>query len=284
MNIRILPLSQMVPLSSAWMNEHKAIFLSIEAIAGVWPLIKKVHEEALQVRAATRKGATLARMQQELFFIDLRHDRAIHVIFYGIEAEIAWCYVETEPDLERAERLASLRQAILPDGIAWTQSSYLEESGNAERVISQLDDSARALLATVPIGRGTLLDVVNRWGTLAARLGDLQRRRSLVADAVEAAPNDYATRMNWIRVVNSILSLLELSTAPADAIKTIRQPLIDAVAAEQRREATRQRLSQDVAMEDETDAPGENDSTIDDQLVTSVEGSETPAAESPEDV
>ncbi|XYH95741.1 hypothetical protein ACMHYB_49425 [Sorangium sp. So ce1128] len=81
-------------------------------------------------------------------------------------------------------------------------------------------------------GKTTLLHTTQRWIKTGKELEAIEHRRDDLAAKEKTAPVTRATiaaaRSQWFRVVSAVLSNLELSDAPAEAIETIRGPVLKA--------------------------------------------------------
>ena len=124
---------------------------------------------------------------------------------------------------------------MFPRGLSIVNASLLAQSGNTVRIASLLANqpSMVAYLDTIPVqNAGTLLTLTQRWITAGQRLADLEHDKAALTAKVRTAPVTRAAmnrlRARWIRLVNQVLALLDLSDAPADAIEMIRGPVLAA--------------------------------------------------------
>ena len=227
MNLRSLNSATMAALSSAWVEEQKDLFLSVQEIAGLWPQIKDNYDDLMAIQEALRKQQAIKELNEEIAKTDRRYDAELRVIWYALEAHVEWAFARERVD--QAARLEKLRATLLPEGLSWVTRTYLEEAGNATRVVAQLQPAERALLESIPVGDGSLLDVLTRWSKEGALLADQVRRRDILLEADEKTPDDYETRLNWVRLVSAMMTLLDLTTAPQEVVAALKQPVVAAV-------------------------------------------------------
>jgi len=236
--LRHLNIDEMVSLTTVWTNHPpaKAVFLSIPEIAPLHLKVVGINAELLTLRSA--QGVTspaLDAVADKASEVDMIHDGLARAVSFGLEADRHYCLAHRRPQVRRAEMLEKIHNALFPSGLSIINASYLAEAGNAARVASLLEDepSIAQVLEEIPVrGDQTLLDLTRRWIAAGRKLGALEHKRDvLVARAVTTpvnAPNKVAVRGSWLRVVSQILANLELSNAPAEAIETIRGPVVRA--------------------------------------------------------
>jgi hypothetical protein len=238
MNSRLFVLSELLPLTGAWVGDQRGIFLSIQEIAGLMPQVEEKHQAGLRVQEVTAAAELSAELTQALLQTDILHDRAIRAVYFGLTANIEDLRSLEPPRDEEANQLEQLRDRLLPDRLDFVQRSYPEETGNAARMLEQLTPRMRELLRSIPMKQGTLLDSVLRWGALGARLGDLERQRSLVVTTPPDQPSEYEARLALAQVIDLVLTVLTMSKAPAASIAAIRNPVLEAIGAAERRAAS----------------------------------------------
>ncbi len=73
-----------------------------------------------------------------------------------------------------------------------------------------LTEEQRALLASIPVQGGTLLDCVNEWNQHAARLGELTNERDTPGRSAAEARISREARNRWIRTVRTMLDVIAL--------------------------------------------------------------------------
>jgi hypothetical protein len=226
---------EMVGISGPWGTDakRKAVFLSIPEIAALHPQIVKVTAELLVAQPAAAAGSeALKKIVEAETVVDAVHDPLARAVSSGLMADRDQSLAAEKPNLENARRAEELQAKLFPSGMSIVNASFLAESGNTARVAKLLDEEPEvaAFLKTIPVrGKGTLLDTAHRWIAAGTQLGKLERQRE-EQEAKEATQpvgkaGMNALRARWIRVVSQVLSNLELSEAPAEAIELIRGPV-----------------------------------------------------------
>ena len=227
---------EMIGLSGPWVGDAKrrTLFLSIPEIAPLHPKLVEIHAEL--VAAEPPSGAVSPAMQallDEEKAVDDVHDPLARAVAAGLEADRAHALAAEPPDLARAKQAEAVTAELFPDGMSIVNAAYVAESGNTARVASRLAESPMLapFLKSIPV-RGkatTLLDTADRWVDVGAKLGKLERKREELEAKEAVKPLDKravsAIRSRWIRLANAVLTSLELSDAPTEAIETIRGPL-----------------------------------------------------------
>ncbi|WP_234022902.1 hypothetical protein [Sorangium cellulosum] len=128
-----------------------------------------------------------------------------------------------------------MQPKLFPGGLNIIKASPTAEAGNTARIARLLDEepSIGEFLKGIPApGKTTLLHTAQRWIKAGKELEAIEHRRDELAAKEKAAPVTRATiaaaRGQWFRVVSAVLSNLELSDAPAEAVETIRGPVLKA--------------------------------------------------------
>lgn len=236
--LKHLMIEEMVALVSPWVEnaQRKRLFLSIPEIAGLHPKVVEAHESVLAVRPSkSGLSAAMIALNDELGRVDERHDHLARAVCWGIDAHRAHCLGADPPDRERAAACDQVQPKLFPSGLNIVKASPTAEAGNTARVARLLDEepSIAELLKGIPApGKTTLLHTTQRWIKTGKELGAIEHRRDELAAKEKTAPVTRATvaaaRSQWFRVVSAVLSNLELSDAPAEAIETIRGPVLKA--------------------------------------------------------
>ncbi|HSN98221.1 MAG TPA: hypothetical protein VLS89_07980 [Candidatus Nanopelagicales bacterium] len=217
-------------------TKRRATFLSIPEIAPLHAKVVQCHKAMLAVRPA--KAATSPELQAvvaEGSRVDKRHDHLARAIFSNLEGHEELCLGAEPSDTARAAACAEARKRLFPNGLQIVNVSPLAESGNATRIGKLLDEDPRLveLLKSIPsTSKATLFDTVQRWTKAGREVGKLDRDReeleAKLAAAPAAGPRFQEARGLWLRVISGVLSALELSDAPAEAIEAIRGPILRA--------------------------------------------------------
>ncbi|WP_437536260.1 hypothetical protein WME79_16055 [Sorangium sp. So ce726] len=236
--LKHLMIEEMVALVAPWIEDaqRKRLFLSIPEIAGLHDKVVEVHGAVLAVRPSkTGVSAGMTALNDELVKVDERHDHLAKAVSYGIDAHREHCLAEEPPDVGGAEACDRAQASLFPTGLAIIKASPTAESGNTARIALLLDEepATAAFLKAIPApGKTTLLHTVQRWIASGKELAAIEHRRDALAAKEKTAPVVNATilaaRNQWLRVVAAVLSNLEISSAPAEAIETIRGPILKA--------------------------------------------------------
>lgn len=236
--LKHLNIDEMVALIASWKNDakRKAVFIGIPEIAPLHPKITDLHTELLGAQpAAAAVSPALQKIIDAAIAADALHDPLARAISSGITADRDQCLAAEPPNQERAKLADEVQSKLFPGGMTIVNASLLAESGNTARVAQLLDDEPRiaVFLKTIPLrGKGTLLDTTHRWIAAGTTLGKLEVQRE-EQEAKEATTTlgkaaITALRARWMRLVSQVLSNLELSDAPAEAIEVIRGPVLKA--------------------------------------------------------
>jgi hypothetical protein len=232
--LKHLTVAEMAALGLAWVNKgtRRDTFLSIAEIAPLHPQVVEAHQAILAVQPADKTmSPDLRVLLQKGEVIDARHDHLVRASSLALELTRELCLAADPPDVDRAAVCDRVHGKLLPDGLAVINTSWLAEAGSAARLEKLLEEESdlRPFLKTISVpGKGTLLDVVGRWITAGHELSKVEHLREEMLQK-QAAPADRATiqaaRSRWTRLVSAILSNLELSSAKAEAIESIRGPV-----------------------------------------------------------
>lgn len=233
--LKHLTLEEMTGVIEKWVvdPDRKAIFLSIAEIAAIHPKAVRLHAELLAIRpVATAPSPAMRAVLAGSVKADGAHDVLARAVSAGIEADRAYSLAARPPQVERARQAESVHGKLFPSGLAIVNVSYLAESANTSRMAALLgnEPAIADYLEGVPVrDDGTLLDMTKRWIASGKKLGKLEREREVLEVAETPKPPGSASiaalRARWLRLVSQVLSNLELSDAPDDDIKLIRDPV-----------------------------------------------------------
>lgn len=233
--LRHLNNQEMLAITSTWSTnaDARATFLSIPEIAPFHPKAVKVNAELLAIQPAVDEAsAAMKKVVDTAAKVDVDHDALTRAVSAGIELERAYCLASKPPQLARAAQAEAIHAKLFPTGMAIVNASLLAESGNATRVAALLehDPSIAEFLQAIPLRDDrTVLDLCKRWIAAGKKLGKLEHERSVLAAKHTTKPVDLSTfsavRARWLRIVSQVLSALELSDAPDEAIEIIRGPV-----------------------------------------------------------
>ncbi|WP_437276641.1 hypothetical protein WME90_36120 [Sorangium sp. So ce375] len=238
--LKHLMIEEMVALVSPWVEnaQRKRLFLSIPEIAGLHPKAVAAHDAVLAVRPIKAgPSGEMNALNDELARVDERHDHLAKAVCWGIDAYREHCLGADPPDRERAATCDQVQPKLFPNGLTIIKASPTAEAGNTARVARLLDEEpsiGEFLKGISAPGKTTLLHTAQRWIKTGKELEAIEHRRDELAAKEKTAPVTKATiaaaRSQWFRVVSAVLSNLELSDAPIEAIETIRGPVLKASA------------------------------------------------------
>ncbi|WP_437935850.1 hypothetical protein [Sorangium sp. So ce341] len=236
--LKHLMIEEMVALVSPWVEnaQRKRLFLSIPEIAGLHPKVVDAYEAVIAVRPSKAgPSAQMSALNDELGRIDVRHDHLARAVCWGIDAHREHCLGADPPERERAAACDQVQAKLFPGGLNILKASPTAEAGNTARIARLLDEepSIGEFLKGIPApGKTTLLHTTQRWIKAGKELEAIEHRRDELAAKEKTAPVTKATiaaaRSQWFRAVSAVLANLELSDAPAEAIETIRGPVVKA--------------------------------------------------------
>ena len=151
----------------------------------------------------------------------------------GIEADRAYCLAAKPPPPRRVQEAEKVHAKLFPSGLSIVNASLLAEYGNTMRVAAQLEAEPAIVehVEAIPLHNGrTVLDLAKRWVASGKKLGKLEHRRSVLVAKQSTKPVDLRTLSvvgaRWLRLVSQVLSTLELSDAPEEAIEIVRGPVL----------------------------------------------------------
>jgi len=233
--LRHLNNQEMLAITSTWSTnpDAKETFLSIVDIAPFHSKVVKVNAELLAIQPASSElSPAMRELTAKAADVDEDHDAFTRAVATGIEADRAYCFAAKPRQLRRAEELAKAHAKLLPTGLSIINASLLAESGNTTRIAALLETEPAIadLLESIPVRDDrTVLDLTKRWIAAGKKLGKLEHQRSVLTAKEVTKPTNLATistvRGRWLRLVSQVLSVLELSDAPAEAIEIIRGPV-----------------------------------------------------------
>lgn len=234
--LRHLNNQEMLAITSMWSSnpEARETFVSISEIAPLHSKVVKINAELSVVQPATNElSPEMRELTAKATDVDEDHDVLTRAVSAAIEADRAYCLAVKPRQLRRAEQLESVHARLFPTGLSIVNASLLAESGNTARIAALLEaePGTTELLESITIRDDrTVLDLTKRWIAAGKKLGKLEHERSVLAAKQATKPASLATisaiRGRWLRLVSQVLSALELSDAPAEAIEIIRGPVL----------------------------------------------------------
>ena len=244
--LKHLNVEEMVALIEPWVDGARLqpTFLAIPEIAPLHGKVKQASEAVVAVRPKPLTSPELAALDVEAAVVDGRHDCFARGVSLTLDAHAELALAADPPDPVRASRCREVGAKLFPAGLTIVNASLLAESGNTARVARLLqkeEPTIATFLATIP-GHDkatTLLDTVEAWIATGARLAELEHARTalLAKNATKPAGSTtvHSARGQWFRVVSLVLSALEISDAPAEAVEAIRGPVLRASERAERR-------------------------------------------------
>lgn len=233
----------MITVTAAWVDpkRDRPILESLGLVRPLVPLVDQVHNDILvkQGIGMINLEAVLREIRDQQPTIDMVHDRKKRGVHMALTA-----YAELADDPKEAARFLSLRDRLMPGGRKETLRSYLDQSGDAERLRTRLDSDTWQTLASLATPVGTLAEQVRSWLDAADELGALTLRRMELEREVAQSDDTPAVEREavyaWIRVVRTVEANLELDPMTTDEIKArILGPLHHAEALADRRASSR---------------------------------------------
>jgi hypothetical protein len=196
---------------------------AVETLPLVSPLIpamELVHNGLLSrqhlIAAIERE---LAKVLDGISSFDKLHDRKKRGVYSCLTA-----LAELTDDPARAAAYLDLRDRLMPLGLMEVRRPYLEQVGDAQRLPARLDEASRALLASIATPEGPMQSEVDQWVEAALEIGRLDEHRAQLeaqrSTGQEASPGEaYAVRLSWMRVMRSVLDMLEIDPRATPEIK-----------------------------------------------------------------
>jgi hypothetical protein len=239
MVLKNLSAEVMVTLSARLLDPERdrPVVESLPLVSPLIPAIQMVHDGLLArqhlIAAIERE---LAKVLADMATSDKLHDRKKRGA-HGYLTALA----ELTDDPVRSAAYLDLRDRLMPLGLMELRRPYLEEVGDAQLLPSRLDNPSRALLASLTTPEGPLEGHVDQWIEAAREIGRLDERRARLeaerSTGQDASPGEaYAMKLSWIRVMRSVINMLELDSQATPEIKDrLLAPLRRAEAQAERR-------------------------------------------------
>lgn len=232
-SVRDLQIGEMINVSAAWIGPKKTTFLSIPEVGPLYGRVETVHTALVAARDSNSASAALRALANQAEDLDDRHDHLMRALYYLLLAAQHYELGKDPVDEERASRIEDAKDALLPEQLGGVQASYQAEAGNAAQLAQLASGEFAGLLETIAIQKGvSALELAQRIGDVGGQLGTVEQKRS---EAAAAAKKETITaaeirrRMRaWSDVAETILANLAQSSAPADALDAVREPLLAA--------------------------------------------------------
>jgi hypothetical protein len=253
-------------------ERDRPVVETLPLVSPLIPAMELVHNGLLSrqhLLAAIERE--LAKVLDGTSTFDKLHDRKKRGV-YGCLTALA----ELTDDPARAAAYLDLRDRLMPLGLMEVRRPYLEQVGDAQRLPSRLDEASRALLAAIATPEGPMQSQVDEWVAAAMEIGRLDERRAQLeaqrSTGPDASPAQArAAKLAWIRVIRSVLDMLEIDPQATPEIKErLLAPLHRAEAqAGRRRRRDETEDGEGGELEDPDDPPAISELPVaDDGLVT----------------
>jgi hypothetical protein len=266
--MRNFTVGEMLSVTEPWVqpgHPERVLLDNVAATAALMRFIVQLHGELIGSQSGV-DAARVAGLTGELGLLDGRHD----ILAKAVSGVLA-AYRLYHQGGPLGALLDALDQALFPDGLQIVRASYRDSAGRATLRATLLTGEQSALLSSIPVQGGTLLDWINEWNQVAERIGALSNERDTPASAAAERPVSNEVRNRWIRTVRTVLDVLTLEAQERPELQRIinRVAQIEAVV-DRRRRASR------------GDAPGDADGQptddIDDGLADEPGNEPAPSA------
>ncbi|AUX20253.1 hypothetical protein SOCEGT47_007190 [Sorangium cellulosum] len=273
MALRDLSPRQMVQITAAWLDpeRERPRLVSLKRCAPLLEDIEAAHDGILKAhRKQKKENDELAEIQQRQVAVDQVHDRkarGAHAVLTG--------FADLADDPEDAARYLEIRDQLFTDGLKFITASYSDEAGEVKLARDRLTSESKAALKALPTPGSNLLEAVQAWFAAGDELGKLDAQRIHLEAQDRPEPADprggqLRARNRWIKVVRSVLQMLELEAPDEETTRRLLAPLEREVAKAERRRAG--------GKDEET---GAEDSALPDASSAGTPATGTPAAGTP---
>jgi hypothetical protein len=220
MALKRLTSGEMIHTTLTWVDtrhRHHQLLAAVPEVGGLLSHLGRAHKGLLDCQpTANPQAAGLARTAEEL---DSQHDDLVRG---GYAVFAALGYLADSPS--DREQWLQLRDRVFPEGLAVVSRSYTDEAGQAALAMARLTADDKKLLKSVAFGKTTLLQIIERYGQVAHKLGETATAQHTPAGTPSRA-DSMAARNQWIRVVNAVLAAIEMVEGNADLLREVVAPL-----------------------------------------------------------
>ncbi|WP_437486484.1 hypothetical protein WME75_03715 [Sorangium sp. So ce1014] len=228
MALKDLSPRQMVQITAAWLDpeRERPRLVSLKRCAPLIDDIEAAHDGILKSHRRQKKANDeLTGIQQKQVTFDQIHDRkarGAHAVLTG--------FADLADDPEDAAIYLDLRDQLFADGLKFISASYSDEAGEVKLARDRLTPESKAALKALPTPGGHLLKAVQAWFAAGDELGKLDAQRiHLEAQdqpgATESRGGQLRARNRWIKVVRTVLQMLELEEADTETTRRLLAPL-----------------------------------------------------------
>jgi hypothetical protein len=149
--------------------------------------------------------------------LDAEHDDIVSGIHGALTALARVSAASTE--------LLRLRDGLFPEGLSHMHKTYRGEAGHGAIVESRLDADLKGRLKAVNLHDKNLLDLTQRWLTIAKELGAAEDERARLEPQPSSAADLNNARLGWIRIMNALVANAELVGLDEETERLIFGPL-----------------------------------------------------------
>lgn len=234
MNIHRCNITDMARGTGPWVAAASPL-RSVPEVVALLPKVEAAHNAVITAeRAMQGISPELREVLEKLAERDAVWDQLLRAADLGFAMGEQWALAQEPPDQKRAAEIAAARQRVLPDGLRVLNASYGNEAAFSERTehLFKSDSGLKNLVSTLAVTKdvdvGQALDKACAVGT---QMRELDRKRlALGGDESTAQPGasvmSYREARNlWLKVVSTVLNMLELSDADPKVIAEIRRPI-----------------------------------------------------------
>ncbi|WP_437677650.1 hypothetical protein [Sorangium sp. So ce131] len=261
MALKDLSPRQMVQITAAWLDpeRERPRLLSLKRCAPLIDDVEAAHDGILKAHRKQKKpNDELSDIQRRQVAVDQIHDRkarGAHAVLTG--------FADLADDPEDAAIYIEIRDQLFADGLKFISASYSDEAGEVKLARDRLTPESKAALKALPVPGGNLLKAVQAWFAAGDELGQLDAQRIHLAGqdretkqgAIDPRGGQLRARNRWIKVVRSVLQMLELESADPETTRRLLAPLQREVAkAERRRSGSKEADTESGALPDDGDA------------------------------
>ena len=236
MALKHLELTEMAGSTGPWVGPQRSLLQAIPQVEPWLPALDAAHAHVVEAQPATdtQLAAEVAAIVAEEQVVDVRHDNFARFVSLALEAEMCRCRAALPPLVEREALCEQALTQLFPDGLLIVNALFVAEAGNAERTRALVASKTwvKDLLSSIPVADGSnLLSSVDGWCAQGERLGQLEQQRAEIEARAAEAPQPpraqiIAARNEWLKVVNMILSILEMVSGHDKAIDALRAPVL----------------------------------------------------------
>lgn len=203
MSLISLTNTEMVNLSGTWVEPTHADHLAMiryPALAAYMTHIEQAHRDVLEIQDSG-DGSRLAVIGDQQSELNVEHDDFARAIHYNLRSQALLAPTEVE-----AQQFLDLDTLLFPEGLSVINLSYAQTAGYAQLLAGRLRPEHEAALAAIPTRFGNLLEHVRTWMAVGLELGKLSHARG--QSSPSRRPTLARTRMAWVRMVNTLRTLI----------------------------------------------------------------------------